>query len=122
MFKGKMTDEQFDAIRRLAHKPEPELFALPFSVDAYLPYDILGANGRNVATVYPRSNVDGDGWDELTVEQAATTARLFAAAPELLEAAEIMLGDVERAPNRFRREEKIRIARAAVAKARGLVP
>ncbi|OWK35444.1 hypothetical protein FRUB_08007 [Fimbriiglobus ruber] len=37
----------------------------------------------------------------------------------MLEALEILLGDVEREPRKFSREEKLAFARSAIAKTRG---
>lgn len=46
-------------------------------------------------------------------------AKLISAAPDLLNAIQILLGDIERYPVRLTREEKIKIARKAIEKAKG---
>lgn len=53
----------------------------------------------------------------LLAAQCEPNAHLIAAAPDLLEALRVLLGDIERHPQPFTREEKLKIARAALAKA-----
>lgn len=49
--------------------------------------------------------------------QHEANAKLIAAAPEMLEALQILVGDIERGPRRFTSEEKLTIARNAIKKA-----
>ena len=44
-------------------------------------------------------------------------AALISAAPDMLEALQIILGDIERAPKKLTQKEKIQIARKAIQKA-----
>jgi hypothetical protein len=44
-------------------------------------------------------------------------AHLIAAAPDLLEALQVIIGDIEQSPRRFSADQKVAIARAAIAKA-----
>jgi hypothetical protein len=46
-------------------------------------------------------------------------AQLIAASPELLEALQIVIGDIDKGPHNFTKEEKTKIARAAINKALG---
>jgi len=50
-------------------------------------------------------------------EELEANMRLYAAAPELLEALQIYLGEIERSPNKFSWLEKRRIAEKAIKKA-----
>lgn len=52
-------------------------------------------------------------------EEATANAHLICAAPDLLYALEIMVGDIEQMPDKFTHEDKIRIARKAINKALG---
>jgi len=50
-------------------------------------------------------------------EIVEANAKLICAAPEMLEALQILVGDIERHPNPFSTYEKIEIARKAIKKA-----
>ncbi len=81
------------------------------------------ACGNQIRTL--REPNGGGGWfvAEVAVThvegEASKRATLFAASADLLEALEIIVGDIERSPRRFTPSEKVAIARAAIAKAEG---
>ena len=75
------------------------------------------------------AKIDAPGWGDfarvvvrMTGEESdsgegVANAKLIAAAPDMFEAIQILLGDIERSPICYTREEKIEIARKAIKKA-----
>lgn len=86
-------------------------------------YSILG-NGTTMVADVMRHNFKQVGKskfkDENTLypcKESEANAKLIASAPEMLEALQILVGDIEKSPVKFTREEKIEIARKAIKKA-----
>jgi hypothetical protein len=52
-------------------------------------------------------------------DNRVANANLISAAPELLEALQIIIGDIEQSPRHFSISQKVAIARAAISKATG---
>src|SRR6185437_12871862 len=73
------------------------------------PEKYIGASGHN----------DTDYYGGFLIAESISShdAKLIAAAPELLEALQILAGDVEKGPVKFTMEEKLKIARDAIKKA-----
>ena len=74
-------------------------------------------NQRHCLLAHCYAHVKETGNHPLTLEEAEANAKLIAAAPDLLEAVYILLGDIEKAPLKYTRDDKIKIARQAIKKA-----
>lgn len=85
----------------------------------------IGGSGGCIVSDTPNRHTDERNNEfyggNLIAESIPTTeyAHLISAAPDMYEAIQIALGKIERAPNRYTKEEKINIMEKAIAKAEG---
>ena len=85
-------------------------------------YVEIGGKRMDIAQVSePHRLIKGSERDD-DMEWCRGNARLMAASKDLFEALEIIIGDVDQSPRRLTRDEKVAIARKAIAKATGSKP